>query len=79
MGLGDRIYRNPVVHNSVIAAAIVGFVSSISVSVLVFLASHFMGIGMPFLTLLEISLIAVVIRITSYNVCYTKLLRPEPV
>ena len=64
MGLGDRIYRNPVVHNSVIAAAIVGFVSSISVSVLVFLASKFMGFGMPFLTLLEISLIAVVIELT---------------
>lgn len=63
MGLGDRIYRNPVVHNSVIAAAIVGFVSSISVSVLVFLASKFMGFGMPFLTLLEISLIAVVIEL----------------
>jgi len=64
MGLGGRIYRNPVVHNSVIAAAIVGFVSSISVSVLVFLASKFMGFGMPFLTLLEISLIAVVIELT---------------
>jgi mgtE-like transporter len=64
MGLGDRIYRNPVVHNSVIAAAIVGFVSSISVSVLVFFASKFMGFGMPFLTLLEISLIAVVIELT---------------
>ena len=64
MGLGDRIYRNPVVHNSVIAASIVGFVSSISVSVLVFFASKFMGFGMPFLTLLEISLIAVVIELT---------------
>ncbi|AKB17943.1 MULTISPECIES: magnesium transporter [unclassified Methanosarcina] len=64
MGLGDRIYRNPVVHNSVTAAAIVGFVSSISVSVLVFIASKFMGFGMSFLTLLEISLIAVVIELT---------------
>ncbi|MCC4771382.1 divalent cation transporter [Methanosarcina sp. DH2] len=64
MGLGDRIYRNPVVHNSVIAALIVGFVSSISVSVLVYLASKFMGFGMPFITLLEISLIAVVIELS---------------
>jgi mgtE-like transporter len=64
MGLGDRIYRNPVVHNSVIAALIVGFVSSISVSVLVFLASKFMGFGMPFITLLEISLIAVIIELS---------------
>lgn len=64
MGLGDKIYRNPVVHNSVIAALIVGFVSSISVSVLVFLASRFMGFGMPFLTLLAISLIAVFIELS---------------
>ncbi|AKB62157.1 Mg/Co/Ni transporter MgtE [Methanosarcina mazei S-6] len=64
MGLGDRIYRNPVVHNSVIAAAIVGFVSSIFVSMLVFLASKLMGFGMPFITLLGISLIAVVIELT---------------
>ncbi len=63
-GLGDRIYRNPVVHNSVIAAAIVGFVSSIFVSMLVFLASKLMGFGMPFITLLGISLIAVVIELT---------------
>ncbi len=64
MGLGDRIYRNPVVHNSVIAASIVGFASSISVSVLVFFASRFMGFGMPFLTLLAISLIAVFIELS---------------
>lgn len=64
MGLGDRIYRNPVVHNSVIAASIVGLVSSVSVSVLVFIASRLMGFGMPFITLLEISLIAVVIELT---------------
>jgi mgtE-like transporter len=63
MGLGDRIHRNPVVHNSVIAAAIVGFVSSISVSILVFIASRLMGFGMPFLTLLEISVIAVTIEL----------------
>jgi mgtE-like transporter len=64
MGLGDNLRRNPVVHNSVIAASIVGFVSSISVSILVFLASRFMGFGMPFLTLLEISLIAVFIELS---------------
>ena len=64
MGLGDNLRSNPVVHNSVIAASIVGFVSSISVSILVFLASNFMGFGMPFLTLLEISLIAVVIELS---------------
>jgi mgtE-like transporter len=64
MGLGDRIYRNPVVHNSVIAASIVGLVSSVSVSVLVFIASRLMGFGMPFITLLEISVIAVVIELS---------------
>jgi mgtE-like transporter len=63
MGLGDRITRNPVVHNSVIAASIVGLVSSVSVSVLVFIASKLMGFGMPFITLLGISLIAVVIEL----------------
>ncbi len=64
MGLGDNLRSNPVVRNSVIAASIVGFVSSISVSILVFLASNFMGFGMHFLTLLEISLIAVVIELS---------------
>lgn len=64
MGLGDNLRSNPVVHNSVIAASIVGFVSSISVSILVFLASSFLGFGMPFLTILEISLIAVVIELS---------------
>jgi mgtE-like transporter len=64
MGLGDRIYRNPVVHNSVIAASIVGLVSSVSVSVLVFIASRLMGFSMPFITLLEISVIAVVIELS---------------
>lgn len=64
MGLGDRIHRNPVVHNSVIAASIVGFVSSIFVSMLVFLASKLMGFGMPFFTLLGISLIAVIIELS---------------
>jgi mgtE-like transporter len=64
MGLGDRIYKNPVVYNSVIAASIVGIASSISVSVLVFLASRLMGFGMPYVTLLKISLIAVVIELS---------------
>ncbi|HNW37533.1 MAG TPA: magnesium transporter, partial [Methanosarcina vacuolata] len=41
----------------------VGFVSSISVSILVYLASSFLGFGMPYLTLLEISLIAVIIEL----------------
>lgn len=63
MGLGDNIRSNPVVHNSVIAASIVGFVSSISVSILVYLASSFLGFGMPYIILLEISLIAVIIEL----------------
>lgn len=64
MGLGDNIKSNPVVHNSVIAASIVGFVSSISVTILVFLASSFLGFGMPFFMLLKISSIAVVIELS---------------
>lgn len=63
MGLGEHIHRNPVVHNSLIAAAIVGLISSVSVSVLVWAASRLLGYGMPFLTLLEISLIAVCIEL----------------
>lgn len=64
MGLGDRIHKNPVVHNSVIAASIVGLTSSVSVSILVFIASRLMGFGMPFITLLGISLIAVIIELS---------------
>ncbi|MFI5383005.1 MAG: magnesium transporter [Methanosarcina thermophila] len=63
MGLGDNLRSNPVVRNSVIAASIVGFISSISVSILVFLASNLFGFGMPLLTLLQISLIAVAIEL----------------
>lgn len=63
MGLGDHIHRNPVVHNSLIAAAIVGLISSVSVSVLVWIASNLLGFGMAFLTLLQISLIAVCIEL----------------
>lgn len=62
MGLAGHIYRNPLVQNSVIAAGIVGVVSSVSVSVLVWLVSFLMGFGMPYLILLEISLIAVSIE-----------------
>ncbi len=64
MGLGDNIKSNPVAHNSVIAASIVGFVSSISVTILVFLASSFLGFEMPFFTLLKISSIAMVIELS---------------
>ncbi|MDD2339821.1 MAG: magnesium transporter [Methanosarcina sp.] len=64
MGLVDNFRSNPVVHNSVIAALIVGFVSSISVSILVYMASSFMGIGMPFHILLAISLISVFIELS---------------
>jgi mgtE-like transporter len=64
MGLGDNLRSNPIVRNSVIAASIVGLISSISVSILVFLASSLLGFGMPLLTLLQISLIAVAIELT---------------
>jgi len=63
MGLGEHLHKNPVVHNSLIAAAIVGFVSSGSVTVLVWIASQLLGYGMPFLILLKISLIAVCIEL----------------
>jgi mgtE-like transporter len=63
MGLVDNFWKNPVVNNSVIAASIVGFVSSISVSILVFLASKILGFGMSFFTLLEISFLAVFIEL----------------
>lgn len=64
MGLGDNLRHNPVVRNSVIAASIVGFISSISVSVLVFLASSLLGYEMSFSALLKISIIAVIIELT---------------
>ena len=63
MGLAGHISRNPVVINSVIAACIVGFISSLSVSVLVWLVSRLLGFWMPYLILLKISLIAVSIEL----------------
>ncbi|MDO9518233.1 MAG: magnesium transporter [Methanosarcinaceae archaeon] len=57
MGLGSHIHKNPVIRNSVIAAIIVGMTASIALSVIVWLVSVWMNLGMGFITLLQISLI----------------------
>jgi len=63
MGLVENVRGNPVVQNSVIAASIVGLVSSLSVSILVFIASSILGYGMPFSILFQVSIIAVVVQL----------------
>ena len=57
MGLGSHIHKNPVIRNSVLAAIIVGMTASIALSIIVWLVSAWMNLGMGFSTLLQISLI----------------------
>ena len=58
MGLGSHIHKNPVIRNNVIAAIIVGITASVALSIIVWLVSAWMDLGMGFITLLQISLIA---------------------
>ena len=58
MGLGSHIHKNPVIRNNVLAAIIVGITASIALSMIVWLVSAWMDLGMGFITLLQISLIA---------------------
>ncbi len=56
MGLGTHIRKNPVVRNSVLAALIVGLSACIFVGLVVWVLGEVMGIGMPFTTLMTLSL-----------------------
>ncbi|MGP8337470.1 MAG: magnesium transporter [Methanosarcinaceae archaeon] len=58
MGLGSQLHKNPVIRNNVIAALIVGITASIALSVIIWLVSIWMDIGIGFSTLLQISIIA---------------------
>ena len=58
MGLGSHIHKNPVIRNSVLAAIIVGITASVALSIIVWIVSVWMNLGMGFGTLLQICLIA---------------------
>jgi Permease, similar to cation transporters len=58
MGLGSHLHRNPVVRNSVLAALIVGLCACIFVGIMVWITGEALGIGMPFVTLMALCLIA---------------------
>ncbi|MBP2031306.1 mgtE-like transporter [Methanohalophilus levihalophilus] len=59
MGLGTtQIHKNPVVRNSLIAAFIVGTSASVAVSVLVWIAGHFLTMSLPFLVIFQLCIIA---------------------
>ncbi len=58
MGLGSHLRRNPVVRNSVIAALIVGLSACIFVGIVVWILGEVLGIGIPFLTLMSLCLMA---------------------
>jgi mgtE-like transporter len=58
MGLGSHIHRNPVVRNSVLAALIVGITACVLLSGIVWLLSTLMNIGIGFMPLFKISMIA---------------------
>ena len=58
MGLGSHLHRNPVVRNSVLAALVVGIVACIFVGIVVWITGKVLGIGMPFITLMALCLMA---------------------
>jgi len=58
MGLGGDIRKNPVVRNSVLAALIVGIIACFVLSGIVWVVSVLMGIGIGFIPLLNICIIA---------------------
>ncbi|MEZ5335160.1 MAG: magnesium transporter [Methanolobus sp.] len=58
MGLGSHLHRNPVVRNSVLAALIVGISACIFVGFVVWVTGQALGMGMPFITLMALCLMA---------------------
>jgi mgtE-like transporter len=59
MGLGTgRIHKNPVVRNSLIAAFIIGMTASVFMSVLVWLAGHYIHSPVSFFIILQLCMIA---------------------
>ncbi len=58
MGLGSHLRRNPVVRNSVLAALIVGLGACFFVGIIVWITGTILGIGLPFITLMALCLIA---------------------
>lgn len=58
MGLGSHLRRNPVVRNSVIAALIVGISACVFVGIVVWITGQVFGMGMPFITLMALCLMA---------------------
>lgn len=58
MGLGNQLYRNPVVRNSVLAALIVGLTASLFLSIVVWITGKALGIGIAYSTLLALCMIA---------------------
>lgn len=63
MGLGSQVHKNPVIRNSVIAALIVGIAASIALSVIIWLVSAWMNMGMGLSTLFQISMIATLLEL----------------
>lgn len=58
MGLGSHLRRNPVVRNSVLAAFIIGISACIFVGIMVWITGMVFGIGLPFITIMSLCLIA---------------------
>lgn len=58
MGLGGRIRRNPVVHNSVVATLIVGECAFIFLAFVVWVTGKVLGMGMDFISLLLFCIIS---------------------
>ena len=58
MGLGSHLRRNPVVRNSVLATFIIGISASIFVGIMVWITGTVLEIGLPFITIMSLCLIA---------------------
>jgi mgtE-like transporter len=64
LGLGQKIFSNPVVKNSVVAAIIVAVASSLFVSVIVYFINLALGYGTSAALIFGVSLIVVLLDIT---------------
>ncbi len=64
MGLGTtHFHKNPVVRNSLIAAFIVGISASVVVSILVWVAGHYLDTSLSFLIIFQLCIIAEVFEL----------------
>lgn len=65
LGMGGNIHKNPVVRNSLLGAFIVGITACFTLSIVVWLVSSLMGIGLTYINFLKICMIAGILELVT--------------